>query len=168
LPTDDRRWLVARITAIEPQKKRSNRRSIYVDGQFAAGVDEEVVVRLKLGVGQDVDPARLALVLRAEEIRRARESALTLLDYRARTTAELERRLTGKGYPEEVVAEVIADLTRAGLVDDERFAAQWVAGRLASRPSGRARLAWELRSKGLTRRVSLQPAPKPSQTQFPR
>jgi len=141
------------ITAIEPQKRRGNRRSIYVDGQFVAGVDEEVVVELGLKVGQQVDGRRLGEVLRAEESRRAREAALTLLDYRARSQKELERRLREKGYAEDVVAVVLAQLEQVDLVNDERFASEWVASRLSGRPMGRMRMAWELRRKGIASEI---------------
>lgn len=140
---------LARITAIEPQKRRGNRRSIYVDGEFFAGVDEGIVLELGLKVGQQVDAERLAEVLHTEEVRRARESALTLLDYRARSRKELERRLLQKGYSEDIVAEVLTRLENVDLVNDERFAMDWVAGRLAYRPTGKSRMLWDLRSKGV-------------------
>ncbi len=138
------------ITAIEPQKRRGNRRSISVNGEFFAGVDEEVVFDLRLKVGQPVDAERLAQVLQTEEIRRARESALTLLDYRARTSREIEQRLALKGYPEETIAAVITQLERLDLVNDERFASDWVASRLNYKPQGRTRIGWELKRKGVS------------------
>ncbi|MBI2844152.1 MAG: regulatory protein RecX [Armatimonadetes bacterium] len=137
------------ITAIEPQKRRSNRRSIYINGQFMAGVDESVVAELGLKAGQQVDADRLAEVLHTEEIRRARESALTLLDYRARTAKELERRLLQKGHSEDAVARVLEQLEKVDLISDERFAADWVANRVAYRPTGRYRMMWDLRKKGV-------------------
>lgn len=138
-----------RITAIETQKRRGNRRSIYVNGEFVAGVGEEVVVDLGLKVGQQVDGEKLAEVLRAEEIRSAREAALTLLDYRSRTQRELEQRLIQKGYSEETIARVIEQLENVDLVNDERFATDWVASRITHRPVGKSRMNWELRRKGV-------------------
>lgn len=137
------------ITAIEPQKRRGNRRSIYVDGQFVAGVDEEVVLDLGLKVGQQVDAERLAEVLREEETRRAREYALSLLDYRAKTRKELERKMLQKGYAEDVVATVLTRFEDIDLINDERFAADWVTSKLTYRPMGRTRLQWDLRRKGV-------------------
>ncbi|MEN6371251.1 MAG: regulatory protein RecX [Armatimonadota bacterium] len=137
------------ITAIEQQKRRGNRRSIYVNGEFVAGVGEEVVVDLGLKTGQEVDGERLAEVLRAEEVRSAREAALTLLDYRSRTGKELERRLLQKGYPEDVVSAVIEQLGNIDFVNDGRFAADWVASRIVNRPIGRSQMKWELRRKGV-------------------
>lgn len=120
-----------------------------MNGEFVAGVGEEIVVDLGLKVGQQVDGEKLAEVLQAEEIRRAREAALTLLEYRARTQKELEQRLAQKGYSEETIAKVIEQLKNIDLVNDERFTADWVANRITNRPAGKSRMNWELRRKGI-------------------
>jgi len=141
--------MMGRITAIKPQERRPKRCSIFVDGKFAAGVDGEIVLTLGLKVGQQVDEERLREMLRAEEVRRAREAALNLLAYRSRSSKEIERRLKQKGYEEDIIADVIAGLQRVDLVNDERFASDWVSSRMAARPMGRSRLQWELRQKGV-------------------
>jgi regulatory protein len=137
------------ITAIEAQKKRGNRRSIFVDGEFAAGAHEDVVLALGLSVGQTFDRDRLIELLKAETARKARESALRLLSYRDRSRAEIRRRLIGSDFPEDIVEEVVDQLSRTGLLDDRKFSRDWVNSRTVSRPMGRTRLAWELRSKGV-------------------
>jgi regulatory protein len=141
---------MGRITAIEPQKRRPNRRSVFVDGEFAAGVDQEVVLVLGLRVGQQVDDGRLREVLRSEEVRQAREAALNLLGFRSRSSRELETRLRQKGYEDDIIADVISGLERVDLVNDERFAGEWVRSRMASRPMGKRALSWELRRKGIS------------------
>ncbi len=140
---------MGKITAIEAQKRRSDRVSIFVDGQFAAGAHSEVVAALGLTVGQTFDSDRLAELINKETMRKARESALRLLGYRDRSESEIRKRLAGNDFPEEIVDEVVGHLTRAGLVDDGKFSRDWVKSRTVSRPMGRARLAWELRSKGV-------------------
>ena len=137
------------ITAIEVQKKRGNRRSIFVDGEFIAGVHEEVVFVLGLSVGQTFDKERLVDLLKAETKRKARESAIRLISYRDRSKSEMRRRLIRDEYPEDIVDEVIEQLTNSGLLDDEKFSRDWVKARTASKPMGKTRLAWELRSKGV-------------------
>lgn len=137
------------ITAIEAQKKRGDRRSIFVDGAFVAGAHEEVIVALGLSVGQAFDTERLADVVRKETTRKARESALRLLGYRDRTESEIRKRLVGNDFPEDIVDEVIGHLLRAGLLDDGKFSRDWVKSRTLSKPMGRTRLAWELRAKGV-------------------
>ena len=137
------------ITAIEAQKKRSDRVSVFVDGQFVAGAHAEVIAALGLTVGQTFDSDRLAEVIRKETTRKARESALRLLSYRDRSESEIRRRLAGNDFPEDIVDEVIDHLAGVGLIDDEKFSRDWVKQRTISRPMGRTRLAWELRAKGI-------------------
>ncbi len=137
------------ITAIEAQKKRGTRRSIFVDGEFVAGVHEDVAAALNLGVGQSFDGGRLAELLRAETVRKARERALRLIGCRDRSKSEIRKRLVGSDFPEDIVEEVIDQLSRAGLLDDRKFSRDWVKSRTASKPMGRTRLAWELRSRGI-------------------
>ena len=141
------------ITAIEPQKRRENRRSVFVNGQFVAGVDREVVLALGLRVGQQVNEDRLSEMLRAENVQRARQVALNLLSYRQRSADELTRRMVLKGYPEDVVEEALTALARADLVNDERFSKDWVANRLQYKPMGKVRMAWELRQKGVAQEL---------------
>lgn len=137
------------ITAIEPQKKRADRRSIFVDGEFVAGAHVDVVLALNLSVGQRLDKDRLIDLLKAETARKARECALRQIGYRNRTRSEIRKRLLGSEFPEEIVEEVIAQLADVGLLDDEKFSRDWVRSRTASKPMGKTRLAWELRSKGV-------------------
>lgn len=142
---------MSRITAIETQKRRGDRKSIFVDGEFVAGAHEEVVVALNLGVGQIFDKDRLVELVRAETVRKARESALRLISYRDRSVSEVRKRLIGDEYPEDIVDEVIEKLSGVGLLDDQKFSHDWVKARTVetSKPMGKTRLAWELRSKGV-------------------
>ncbi|MDO8683590.1 MAG: regulatory protein RecX [Armatimonadota bacterium] len=137
------------ITAIEIQQRRGNRRSIFVNGRFVAGVDEEVVLALGLRVGQQVSEDRLAQMLHTETVQRARQVALNLLGYRPRSRQELTRRLLLKGYPDDVVEEALTALADVDLINDEKFSKDWVASRLEQRPMGKVRIAWELRQKGI-------------------
>lgn len=138
------------ITAIEQQKKRDNRRSVFVDGEFVAGVHEDIVLALGLSVGQSFDRDRLVELIQAETKRKAFDSALHLLSYRDRSISEVRRRLIRHEYPEEIVEEVLEQLSRLGYLDDEQFSRKWVNARTSSsKPMGKTRLAWELRAKGV-------------------
>ena len=82
------------------------------------------------------------------DARRARLVAAELLSRRAWTRAELARRLTRRGAPAPVVAEVVADLVARGYLDDAAFARRGVEAR-SSRGYGPARLRAELRARGV-------------------
>ena len=79
----------------------------------------------------------------------ARDLCLRLLTVRARTRAELETRLTDKGFPAEVSAKVLDRLVEVGLLDDAAFAQEWVRTRRANAGKGKRALAAELRNKGV-------------------
>lgn len=140
---------LSRITGIEPQQRHPNRVSLFVDGTFVLGVDGAVAAALGLAVGQPMEEERLREVARAEELRRATDLALQFLGYRARSRAEVRRRLIHKGYEEEIIDQVIESLTRVGLIDDSQFTEAWVRARSTGRAMGARRIAWELRRKGV-------------------
>lgn len=141
------------ITALEPQK-RKGRLNVFVDGQFIMGIGESVAADLSLRVGREITPEKLREIAGAEEVHKATEAALVLLEVRARAKREIEMRLSQKGYEESIISRVIEKLIRLGLLDDAQFAAQWVEAKTrvgGSRPVGRRRLSSELYAKGVAK-----------------
>jgi len=143
-----------RISAIEAQDRKANRRSIFINGKFALGVDETVVVDLGLHVGQELSEEELQGIVRAELVAKARQKALRLLEYRPRSRAELARRLRGAGFAEDVIEETLKRLEVMGLINDAQFSEAWVKHRLAGKGVGKARIRWELRQKGVPTNVA--------------
>jgi regulatory protein len=137
------------ITAIEPQKHHLERVNVYVDGEFRLALAQELVYRHALGRGDEVTEAKLEALAAEDQLWKARDSALNLLSYRARTATELQRRLREKAFPEEVVEQCVADLVERGLVDDSAFAETFVRDRVRFKPRGSRRLVQELRAKGV-------------------
>lgn len=79
-----------------------------------------------------------------------RKKALGLLNYRARSVQELRGKLLDAEFEAEVIDEVIADLERADLLDDEKFALEWVYQRHNRRGKTRLVLDHELADKGIS------------------
>lgn len=86
----------------------------------------------------------------------AKDVCLRLLTDRARSRAELAKKLADKGYTEEVSTRVLDRLTAVGLVDDASFAAQWVHSRHTFSGKGKRALAMELRTKGVSPELAAQ------------
>ncbi|MBF6296716.1 recombination regulator RecX [Nocardia amamiensis] len=82
-------------------------------------------------------------------VEQAKEVCLRLLAVRARSRAELARRLAARGYAPEVSERALDRLTEVGLVDDAAFAEQWVHSRHTFSGKGKQALAQELRRKGV-------------------
>ncbi len=138
-----------RITAIKPQKRNSHRYAIFVNDEFATGVSEEVILKLRLRRGEPVTAERLAQIIAVEQDSQARRAALNLLEYRARTRRELAQRLRKKGLPDESIERVIADLEASGLVDDEQFAQQMTKSLIRSRNLSHRAILSKLRQAGV-------------------
>ncbi|MFE3293372.1 recombination regulator RecX [Rhodococcus sp. NPDC059234] len=89
----------------------------------------------------------------AQEVQ-AKDLCLRLLTDRARSRAELSKKLADKGYDEDVSERVLDRLTEVGLIDDASFAAQWVHSRHTFSGKGKRALAMELRTKGVAPEVA--------------
>jgi regulatory protein len=96
--------------------------------------------------GPDPPSGSIDLARRGEQ---ARALCLRLLTTRARTRSELEAQLVKRGYPDELVVDVLDRFTDVGLVDDAGFAEQWVRSRRANDGRGKRALAAELRNRGV-------------------
>jgi len=142
---------VPKITRLQAQKKRKDRVNVYLDGEYAFGV--QAAVALPLRVGQELDGDAVAALKRRDAFETAHDQALRFLSYRPRSCFEIDRYLQRKGTDPEVIAEVKSRLIRAGLLDDAAFARYWVENREAFRPRGAWGLRYELRQKGIADEV---------------
>jgi len=142
-----------RVVRVRIPPRDPHARLVTVEGLGTVRLDAGDVAALGI-----VEGARLsaAAVQRARQLatrQEARAVALRLLARRLRSRAELDAALRRRGYAPHDVGAVIADLTRAGWIDDARFARAWIADRLRLRPSGRRRLVAELAMRGVDRAV---------------
>jgi regulatory protein len=78
----------------------------------------------------------------------ARNAAVALLARRDFASSELHERLIRQGFEAATVANVVAGLAREAVVDDGRYAQNYVAYH-AGRGHGPVRIAAELRRRGL-------------------
>lgn len=139
--------MAGRITALEAQRHTRERVNVYLDGDFAFGLSLALAASLK--VGDELSDERIARLKAADALERARDYALTLLEQRPRSEAELRGRLRQKGFEETVIDEVLERLRQVALVDDLAFARFWAEQRQRFRAQGVALLRAELRQKGL-------------------
>ena len=129
----------------------SERVRLFVDGddEPRAEIALDLFMRAGLATGDDLAPEHLEALVREDEAHRARQAALNLLAHRARSRAELRRRLWRTDYPDPVIDQTLAWLEERDYVDDRAFAEAFVRDRLRLRPRGRIALIQELRKKGV-------------------
>lgn len=89
-------------------------------------------------LGPEADPASVG-----------RKILLDQLTGRARSRADLAKKLAERGVPDEVALRLLDRFEEVGLIDDSAFARDWVAQRQEGRGLARRALAQELRRKGI-------------------
>lgn len=112
------------------------------------------------GVSEDQQRGETSPDADADSEAVARTIALRKLTGQARTRQELDRALAAKQVPAAVAEQVLDRLEDVGLVDDRRFAQDWVESRQTRRGLSRAALRRELQAKGVVGEVieeALQP-----------
>lgn len=110
---------------------------------------EATVAALGLAVGAVLTGEQVARLRARAAVDRALHAGLRLLSYRARSRADLRRRLLRQGHDEAAVDAAVAELAARQLLDDTAFASTWAREALARRPAGARRLVQDLRSKGI-------------------
>ncbi|HEX9913241.1 MAG TPA: RecX family transcriptional regulator [candidate division Zixibacteria bacterium] len=142
-----------RITKIEPQKKNPKRRSIFLDGEFAFGLDEEVLYKYGLKIGEELDQKKIDQILESEVKKESKDAALKFLSYRMRSEKEVRDKLKKKEFAQDMIEEVIEDLRRVNLLDDYEFASAWIRDRISNKPRGKTLLKQELWKKGIKEEI---------------
>jgi regulatory protein len=142
------------ITQILPQKRRPNRRNVYLDGAFAFGLSDNVVAQFRLRDGMALTDEQVAQIAAGEVRQECFDSAMTYAGARMHSRAELRRKLARREYGDAVIDGVLADLTRLGYLDDARFAHAKAASLAEHKHHGRRRAYQELIRAGVRKDVA--------------
>lgn len=127
---------------------RSRIRSVTLDGIEVRRTSADALKLAGVREGDALSLAELEGLLDESEPGAAMNRALRLLGHRERSDAELGSRLGDDGYPERVVAQVLARLSDYGYLDDNRFAEDYVRSKRAA-GWGRRRISRGLAEKGV-------------------
>ena len=142
------------ITKISEQKRRENRRNIYIDGAFAFGVNLNVVARFHLREGLSLSAEDVAAIERGEVRQECFDRAIRILEGRLHGRQELKRKLSRHEFGEGVIEGVLNDLERLAYVDDERFAKVRAQSAAQYKHHGKRRAMAELLRVGIKSAVA--------------
>ena len=137
------------VTALHSRGSRRERVAVELEGRPWRILPLEAALAAGLDVGVELDRPRARRL--AQELRRlkARSAALRALRSRDHTTESLRRRLEARGVAPRQLEQTVETLTRAGLVDDRRFAMSRAAT-LAARGAGDLKIRYDLESRGVS------------------
>jgi regulatory protein len=137
------------ITKIVEQKRRANRRNVFLDGRFAFGLSDNVVAKFRLREGMTLSPEQVTEIAAGEVRQECLDWGLRYLQTRMHSRAELRRKLMRREFGEGVIDGVLDDLTRLGYLDDARFAKAKAASAAEHKHHGRRRAYVELVKAGV-------------------
>jgi regulatory protein len=142
------------ITRIAEQKRRVNRRNVYLDGAFAFGCNINVIARFRLREGMTLSADEVRRIELGEVRQECFDRAMASLGSRLHSRAELHRKLMRREYGETVVNAVLDDLVRMGYVNDEQFAKTKALSAAQYKHHGRRRASVALRKAGVSGAVA--------------
>jgi regulatory protein len=143
--------MTGKVTAVKVQKRRRDRVSVFLDGEYAFALQGAVAAELR--VGQDLTDREIEALQRRDAAEVGHERALHYLSFRPRSEWEMRRYLQRKGLDDDGIDSVLSRLRQARLIGDQDFARFWVENRGAFSPRGPWALRGELRRKGIDRSI---------------
>ncbi len=158
---------MAKITSVEPQKKSGSRRTkrfnIFLEGEFAFGADEDLVVNRRLIAGKEITSADLEKILFEAEVGRLMERMYRWFSIRQHSEKEVREYFRIKNYglrikgKEEIsqiaVNALVENLKKKGMVNDLEFAKAWTEARRKSKQKGIRAIKLELFQKGINKEI---------------
>ncbi|GAA0366063.1 RecX family transcriptional regulator [Bacillus horti] len=140
------------ISKIEVQKKNKQRYNIYIDGDYAFAVHEDILISQRLQKGKEITASELDVITAEEQYKKAERAAYHYLSYRPRTRKEIKDSLLRKDVEAGIVEQILDKLETEGYINDLDFALRWVSERIQLKLKGPLVLKEELRQKGISSR----------------
>lgn len=131
--------------------KGSTFRLEFSDGEVCF-INAETAADFHLKEGMNVPDGAREEIKAADELRKARERALYLLDYRDYSFVELYKKLE-QNYSDETCLKVLERLAELGLINDERYAKRLAEKYVVTKKLGFYRARQEMLLKGLDREL---------------
>ena len=136
------------VTDIKPQKK-SDRLSVFVDGEYAFSLINEDIMFFKIKVDEEISQKTYDYIMDTVVYIKAQDTALKFLSYKMRTEKEIRRKLSENEYSESVIEKVITFLLKYGYINDFEYCMSYIRQSQRLRPMGNIAIMQKLRFYGI-------------------
>ncbi|MBI3397288.1 RecX family transcriptional regulator [Candidatus Woesebacteria bacterium] len=140
------------ITSIKPQKNQK-RVNVYLDDKFGFGLDLENFVKFDLQVGKLLSENEVSEIIRKSDFGKIYENLLRFVTRRLRSEKEINNWFRKKEVGSNLRDNLLIQLKKLELVDDEKFAKWWINQRTEFKPSGKLKIKKELFQKGISSKL---------------
>ena len=141
------------VTGIE--KRRKGFCALYIDGEFVAKIDTEVLLSHRIDVGNEIDDEQLKEVLDASNLKRAKDKAMWLVSFRDHSQKELTDKIA-KDFGYEAAQKAVERLVELNLVSDERYASRYASDLINLKHLSKSGAVRKLREKGIDKDLAEQ------------
>src|SRR3989338_2417073 len=128
-----------KITEVSPQKKNLKRFNVFLDGVFAFGADEDLIVDRRLLVGKILNTEDLEKLLFEAEVGKLMERMYGLFNIRQRSEKEIKDYLRNLSFKRKIkdseeisvqaIELLVSKLKQKRLLNDKEFATSWFEAR---------------------------------------
>jgi len=141
-----------KITNIELQKNKK-RYNIYIDGEFAFGISEELKYKFDLTIDDCIEKDFIENILKSEEQMKTTNYALKLLSYNRKTEKGMYDALKKKGFDEDFIDNTLDFLKENKYIDDLEYAKSFIRDKQNINKYGSNRIKYELIKKGISKEI---------------
>lgn len=142
-----------RITKIEYQKKNKDRVNIYLDDEFAFGVDLNIMIKYALAKNMELDDDFINEIIVAEDEKKVFNYAVSILSRAPKSKREIKTKMTEKGYESEIIDKVIEKLISYKYIDDEMYSEAFIRDKINFSKYGKRKIQEGLYSKGINKEI---------------
>lgn len=142
---------MGKITKIEAQKKNKDRVNVYIDYEFSFACDVEFIYKLGIKVNDLLEKDDISSLLKNDELKKCKNSALRIIEKSYKTKKEIEEKLLAKGFTDDIISSTLTFLKEYNFVDDNRYASLYVKDKMKNQ--GRNKIKYSLIKKGLSKEV---------------
>ena len=142
------------VTKIQEQRRRANRRNVFLDGTFAFGCNLNVIARFRLREGLSLTADEVEQIQRGEIRQECLDAAMRYLESRLHSRSELRRKLIRKEFGALITDGVLDDLARMNYLDDSKFAIAKATSAAKYKQHGPRRAMMELMKSGVKSEVA--------------
>lgn len=141
------------ITNISPQKKTSDRFSLFHDNLFLIGVSSQTLLDYSIQKGTELTRDLYHRLSSSEEYQSVKDRCYKLLSGRDHGAEELKRKLVKKGFSPSMCEQVVAEFREKDLLNDRTYATKFAQDKYHLKQWGPKKIKSALFKKGVPKTV---------------
>ncbi|MGE5481180.1 MAG: regulatory protein RecX [Chloroflexota bacterium] len=136
------------IVKLIPLRKSPNYRAVFHTGEIF-NISPDLVLKHSLAQGAELTPVEFKKIYKEQRIIDAKQAAHFFAAYKPRTKAEVRKKMLGKGFDEEIADIAVEFLINFNLLDDERYAINFLNEKMQLKGISKFKLENELYKRGV-------------------